>query len=69
MTRYRTYDDWKLASPDDEADAQSDAHFGQCDCCGKTRALARTWAYQIETWACVECSGNDMDSDFEEESR
>jgi hypothetical protein len=56
MTRYRTYDDWKLASPDDEADAQSDQRVADCDCCGKRRPVFRTWAYSIETWACEECS-------------
>jgi hypothetical protein len=53
MTRYRTYGDWKLASPDDDDDDQP---FGECDCCSKKRPLTRTWAYQIETWHCEECS-------------
>ena len=53
MTIFRTYDDWKLASPDDER--ADDQPFAACDCCGKKRPLYRTWAYQIETWACEEC--------------
>jgi len=52
----RGYDSWKTRSPDDEDWKQDcDQPFGECDCCGKKRPLYRTWAYQIETWACEEC--------------
>lgn len=57
MTRYRTYDDWKLASPDDEQDDQR----GECDCCGKRRLLSRCWPSGIETYACDECRGESDD--------
>ena len=53
-----------MTSPDNE-----NAHFGQCDCCGKTRAIARTWMYgRMETWACVECTGGNIDSDYDEQA-
>lgn len=56
MTRFSTYDNWKLASPDDEPDYNNTDPVDECDCCGKKRPLTRTWAYQIETWHCEECS-------------
>jgi len=55
MTSYRTYDDWKLASPDDEPDYNAEP-IGECDCCGKQRPLTRTWYLSMETWACEECT-------------
>lgn len=51
---YRTYDDWKLASPDDER---------ECDCCGKRRELTRCWtSCGIETYACAKCRGEDEEA-------
>lgn len=53
---YRTYDDWKLASPDDER---------ECDCCSKRRKLTRCWVSGIETYACAECRGEGVEEDYE----
>jgi hypothetical protein len=62
MTRYRTYDDWKLASPDDEAD-DGNTGFGTCDCCGERLPLAMTRTpLGHETWECKECCEQAMDS-------
>lgn len=38
--------------------------FGECDACGKLRVLHHSIAYGIETSACAECIGGDLDDDF-----
>jgi hypothetical protein len=47
-----SYDNWKLASPDDEVVVIR----GDCDCCDRQNVpLARTEAHHIETFACEDC--------------
>jgi len=48
-----TYDNWKLASPDDEVPVIR----GDCDCCDRRNVpLARTFTPQMmETYACAAC--------------
>ena len=52
-----SYDNWKLASPDDERPANDNQPlFGDCDCCDRQNVpLYFCVAYQIETFACEDC--------------
>lgn len=36
---------------------------GSCDCCGKTRNLTFVCWTGIDTYACAECRGGDLDDD------
>ena len=39
--------------------------FGQCDACNKLRVLHNTVAYGIDTSACAECLGHELETDID----
>ena len=55
---YRTYDDWKLDSPEEEELAS------ECDCCGKLKYGCVDLVYQgMDTHACPQCRFEDDDGE------
>ena len=58
------YDDWKLMTPEEDADFRYGRRRFECDVCGaRVARLHCVIAYGIETYACDGCTGCDPEDD------